>query len=257
MKPPVVDVHPSLKEQQFYHRALKILQAQRVPFLVGGAYAYAFYTGVQRHTKDLDVFIKPADYRRALQVMAQAGYETEATAPRWLGKAFHKGFFVDFILGFANGIGQVEDSWWKRAPRGESFGVPVQFVAPEEMIWMKAFVQARDRYDGADVAHLLKACGESMDWKHLLRRFGLDWRVLFSHLVLFGFIYPGERHAIPATVMDPLMLRLKRELGPTSLKRLCRGTLLTHTEYKKDIEQGHYKDARAPQHRKNLEAPSR
>ena len=29
-----------------------------VPFLVGGAYAFAHYTGIVRHTKDLDLFVR-------------------------------------------------------------------------------------------------------------------------------------------------------------------------------------------------------
>ena len=60
----------------------------------------------------------------------------------------------------------------------------------------------RERYDGADVAHLLRAHGDRLDWPRLLRRFGPHWRVLLSHLVLFGFIYPGERALVPAWVMD-------------------------------------------------------
>jgi hypothetical protein len=30
------------------------------------------------------------------------------------------------------------------------------------------------------------------DWSRLLHRMGPNWRVLLSHLVQFGFIYPGE-----------------------------------------------------------------
>src|SRR5262249_15713609 len=38
----------------FYRDAVAALQKAGVPFLVGGAYAYARYTGVVRHTKDFD-----------------------------------------------------------------------------------------------------------------------------------------------------------------------------------------------------------
>ena len=37
-----------------------------------------------------------------------------------------------------------------------------------------------------------------------MRRFGAHWRVLLSHLVLFGFIYPGERSLIPSSLMKDL-----------------------------------------------------
>jgi hypothetical protein len=49
------------------------------------------------------------------------------------------------------------------------------------------------------------------DWEHLLRRFGDDWRVLFSHLVLFGFIYPSKRNLIPKEVIGQLLRRMISE----------------------------------------------
>ncbi|MDC8448805.1 MAG: hypothetical protein LV473_10645 [Nitrospira sp.] len=47
-----------------------------------------------------------------------------------------------------------------------------------------------ERYDGADIAHLLHVRSEKLDWGWLLWRFDRQWRVLLSHLVLFGFVYP-------------------------------------------------------------------
>jgi hypothetical protein len=58
----------------------------------------------------------------------------------------------------------------------------------EETIWSKAFVMERERYDGADIAHLLRASAERLDWHRLLERFDAHWPVLLSHLILFGFI---------------------------------------------------------------------
>jgi hypothetical protein len=29
-------------------------------------------------------------------------------------------------------------------------------------------------------------------------RFGDHWRVLFSHIILFGFVYPDKRQNVPA-----------------------------------------------------------
>ena len=37
-------------------RAIEVLLEAEVPFLVGGAYAFATYTGIYRDTKDLDLF---------------------------------------------------------------------------------------------------------------------------------------------------------------------------------------------------------
>ena len=80
----------------------------------------------------------------------------------------------------------------------ELLGIPVRLCPPEEIIWSKAYVQERERFDGADIAHLIRKSGRDFDWHRLLRRFGDHWRVLLAHLVMFGFIYPGERDARPA-----------------------------------------------------------
>jgi hypothetical protein len=49
---------------------LKTLQASEIPFLVGGAYAFERYTGIVRHTKDLDIFIRKNDCDRLFEIFA-------------------------------------------------------------------------------------------------------------------------------------------------------------------------------------------
>jgi hypothetical protein len=121
----------------------------------------------------------------------------------------------------------------------------VKVIPVEEMIWQKAFIAERERYDGNDVAHLLRARAERVDWRRLVKRFGPYWRVLFAHLVLFGFVYPAERRRIPARVMRTLAARLERELGaPAAEERLCQGTVLSREQYLIDVEQWEYIDAR-------------
>src|SRR5205823_9657492 len=105
---------------------------------------------------------------------------------------------------------------------------------PEEMIWMKAYIMERERFDGADIAHLLVTCGDKLDWPHLVRRFGPDWRVLLSHLVLFGYTYPSEQGRIPGSVMDELIGRLRKE--SPGQEQVCRGTLLSRKQYLVDVE---------------------
>ena len=50
-------------------RAIEVLQAAGVPYVVGGANAYATYTGIYRDTKDLDLFPRKRDALRALEVL--------------------------------------------------------------------------------------------------------------------------------------------------------------------------------------------
>src|SRR4051812_5508561 len=96
---PVSDQHPCYAPQdpaarECYRRAISALKAPGIEFLIGGAYSLALYTGIERDTKDLDIFVRPADRDRALAALAAAGYQTEVTYPHWLAKAFQADFFI-------------------------------------------------------------------------------------------------------------------------------------------------------------------
>jgi hypothetical protein len=237
-------LEPEAKE--FYCHTLSVFEQNGIDMLVGGAYAFARYTGIERHTKDLDVFVKQDDFDRTLRALERAGYGTEVPFPHWLGKAHHGDYFVDIIYSSGNGVTHVDDEWFACAAPDHVFEVPVRLCPAEEMIWSKALIQERERYDGADVAHLLLARASDMDWQRLLRRFGPSWRVLFSHLVLFGFIYPSERERVPNWVMQELTRRLQSSLSaPAPGERICRGPLLSRQQYLFDIEQRGYVDARS------------
>jgi len=229
----------------FYRRAMGALRDAEIPFLVGGAYALARYTGIERHTKDLDLFLTRDDALRALEALGRAGCQTDLTFPHWLAKAFCGDDFVDLIFSSGNGVAEVDDGWFEHAVANHVLGVPVRLCPAEEMIWSKGFIMERERYDGADIAHLLLALGPDLDWSRLLRRFGEHWGVLLSHLVLFGFIYPSERDRIPTGVMRELTSRLEREAGTPRLhRRLCQGTLLSRAQYLVDTQRRGFEDAR-------------
>ncbi len=230
----------------FYQLTIAALQKADAPFLVGGAYAMAHYTGITRHTRDLDVFVRPQDARQVLQTLERAvGCTSELTFPWWLGKAVCGDYFVDVIFSSGNGITRVDDIWFEHSRAAEIFGVPVKLVPPEEMLWSKSFVAERERYDGADVAHVLRACAGQLDWQRLLGRFGPNWHVLLSHLVLFGYIYPDERATIPSWVMDELLGRLHTEAHATPPQdHVCNGTILSRQQYLVDITEWGYQDGR-------------
>lgn len=229
----------------FYCQVLTTLREAQAPFLAGGAYVLECYTGITRHTKDLDIFVCPSDWDPILGLLATAGYRTERTFPHWLGKASQGEHFIDVIFGSGNGMCKVDDDWFARAVAGSVFEIPVKLCPPEEIIWSKSFIMERERYDGADIAHLIRACSERLDWLHLLTRFGPHWRVLLSHLLLFGYIYPAEHARIPGWLMDELVRRLHCEQdSPLPAERLCQGTLLSREQYLTDIQRWGYLDAR-------------
>ena len=204
-QPPRPEQHLDPETRAFYCRALTRLQEAGVPFLVGGAYAFERYTGIARHTKDLDVFLREADHPRALAALQADGCRGDVPFPHWLAKAYCGDHFVDLIFGSGNGVAPVDDHWFRHAVDETVLGIPVQIVPAEEMIWQKSLIMERERFDGADVAHVLRARAELLDWDRLLDRFGEHWPVLLSHLILFGYIYPEERSKIPTRVLRSLL----------------------------------------------------
>jgi predicted nucleotidyltransferase len=232
------------KGRPLHRRSVVALQDADVPFLIGGAYVVEIYAGVSRQTKDFDLYLRPQHVDSAIQALKQVGYKTKKTFPHWLAKAERGRDHVDLIFRAGNGLCEVDDSWFERASGSNFLGLKVKLCAPEEMIWMKAYIMERERFDGADIAHILQSCADKLDWPHLVRRFGPDWRVLLSHLVLFGYIYPGERDKIPTAIMDDLIARLQSEKRSAGAKLICNGTLLSRKQYLLDVQERGFRDAR-------------
>jgi hypothetical protein len=237
--------HPGRDTNAFYRRTLHVLSDARVPFLVGGSHALLTYTGIVRETKDFDLFLRRSDLDNGLDALRQSGYHTELTFPHWLAKAKQGNDVVDLVFSSGNGVCRVDDEWFTNALEAEVLGMPVKIAPVEELLWQKSFVMERERYDGADVAHVLRSCAESLDWDRVMRRFESYWELLLAHLIMFGFIYPSDRHRIPDRVMNELTARLQEEIAaePTA-DRVCRGTLTSRAQYLLDIGKYGYEDAR-------------
>ena len=241
--------HLSPDTNAFYRRTLHVLSDARVPFLVGGSHAFLNYTGIVRETKDFDLFLRRTDIENALGALGESGYYTEITFPHWLAKARQGADTVDLVFSSGNGMCGVDDGWFAHAIEAEVLGMPVKIAPVEELLWQKAFVMERERYDGADIAHILRARAEDLSWDRLLERFGSNWPLLLSYLVLFCFIYPSERHRIPQPVLSDLMQRLQTDIaaptnGDGDGNRVCRGTLISREQFLLDIGRFGYEDAR-------------
>ena len=146
-----------------------------------------------RDTKDIDVFVKPEDCPRVLEVFDRLGYETVTPFPHWLGKIRRSDHFMDVIFGSGNGVARVDAS----VVRSRAEGEPPRRHCPaftrrgDDLV---EGVHSRARRTTAPMSLICCAPpGPSLDWPRLLMRFGDHWRVLLSHLILFGFIYPDKR----------------------------------------------------------------
>ena len=163
--------------------------------------------------------------------------------PHWLAKAKNPELAMDLIFSSGNGVARVDADWFRHAADVVLYGIPVKLSPIEELIWSKSFVMERERFDGADVTHLLRARGHVIDWPRLIARYG-DYRlVLAAHLLLFRFAYSDAHRLIPGWVFDAVL----GDCTPPAVDPdtpMCFGALLSREQYLADVAQLGYGDAR-------------
>ncbi|MBW3596519.1 MAG: nucleotidyltransferase family protein [Planctomycetes bacterium] len=237
--------HPKGELGRFYRDALDCLQQAGFRFLICGGYAFEFYTGIQRRTKDIDLFVLPQDVRGILDALQGAGYRSEVSEPNWISKVYSGQDFIDIIHNSGNGLCPVDESWFAHGEDANVLDLTVQIAPVEEMVWQKCFIMVRHRFDGADVAHLIHARGDRLDWGRLVDRFGDHWPVLLSHLILFEYIYPSQKSLIPRELIEELLDRqLAASRAAPDDAAVCRGTLLSNFDFQADVREWEYLDPR-------------
>ncbi|MBC5991236.1 nucleotidyltransferase [Pontibacter cellulosilyticus] len=241
----VIELQEGLHQQKahdFYREALGILAESKIDFLVGGGFALRLYTDIMRDTKDLDVFCRSGDCPKMLKVFKEQGYETELTDARWLAKAKSGENFMDIIFNNPGNHCAVDDTWFEKSVKSELLDIKVRVIPAETLIWSKLYVQNRERYDGADINHIILRYGKKLDWKWLWSHMETHWQLVLQQFMSFMFVYPSERDLIPKWLYDELLVRAKDQYEmPAPVEKICRGPLIDQTQYATDITDWEYK----------------
>ena len=138
-----------------------------IPFVLMGGIGSASH-GRPRWTHDIDVFIRPEDAKRALDILAAREFEVEETYPDWLFKAFKSGIMVDLIFKSSGGI-LLDEEMIERGHLIEFKGVEVKVIPPEDLIVIKAVVHDEHMPRHWHDALAVLAVSE-LDWDYLVRR---------------------------------------------------------------------------------------
>jgi predicted nucleotidyltransferase len=147
--------------------ACQRLDASGVSYgLIGGVASSAL--GRPRTTRDIDVFVRPDDAAFALEVLGDAGYETDRLDDKWIYKATKGDTVVDII--FSTRYGIYLDREMSERIRTASFdGLSIRTIGVEDLIIMKAV-----SCDEASPRHWYDALGlvarSDLDWAYLYRR---------------------------------------------------------------------------------------
>jgi predicted nucleotidyltransferase len=156
------------------------LEASGIPYVFVGGIASAAYAR-PRWTHDIDVFVKPADSRPALEALGRAGFVTELTDSQWLYKAMGDDVVIDLIFRSQGDI-YFDDEMLERSIVREFKGCPIRVIGPEDLIVMKAMAHKehapRHWWDSLAII-----AGYELDWDYLLRRARHGARRILSLLV--------------------------------------------------------------------------
>ena len=225
------------EQATLFEEVLTVLEEKHVPYAVSGAFALRQHTGICRFTKDLDLFMTAETSKQAFAYLRERGFECEVCDPVWLAKARKDEFFVDLITGMSNGVIVVENSWIERARAAVVHGVTSRVLAPEELVASKLFVAKRERFDGADIAHIIYGTYKAFDWKRELELVGENWEILFWSLVLFRYVYPAQTHYVPAEVWRELLEKFQKTVTTRDSKARFRGSLVDENMFAIDLNE--------------------
>lgn len=218
-----------------YRGVLGLLAQSQIPYAVAGAFALHMHTGIWRETKDLDIVLEANAVPAALTQLERAGFETRIEDPVRLAKAFRGDHFVDLITALGNAVLVVDASWIERATPYEVLGVSCRVLSAEEMIASKIFISRRERFDGADVAHLIRACGARLDWARVQHLLEPHWEMLLWGLVFLNYVYPAHTNLVPSEMWSGLIHRLQDNLLHPRSDQPFRGTLIDPNMFAIDV----------------------
>ena len=171
--------------------------------LIGGLAVVAL--GRLRHSRDIDLLVRPEDARAALDALGRAGFQTKDVNPNWLFKALRSELQVDLIFKLRGDI-YLDDEMLRRSGVETYKGSRVRVAPPEDLIVIKALTHDEETPRHWHDALSLIARG-GLDWDYLLRRAVKGPRRVLSLLhyaTSLDLLVPlGPLRNLSALVLDP------------------------------------------------------
>lgn len=225
------------EQQALFREVLTLFEKMHLPYAVAGAFALRQHTGISRFTKDLDIFLNTQAASAALACLQKRGFRCEVCDPVWLAKVHRDDYFVDLITGMSNAAIAVDESWIARAHSAKVCGVETRVLAPEELLASKLFVTRRERFDGADIAHIIFASRGNLRWERVLQIAGEHWELVLWSLTLFRYVYPAQSSYVPQSLWRDLLERFSEEVNSPKTEGRFRGSLIDDVMFAIDVDE--------------------
>lgn len=190
------------------------MRSAGVEFMLGGGFALAAYTGRWRDTKDIDLYIRFKDRRRAVDALTQAGFKDYFSRlpydRKWIYRATRSGVIVDLIWSMANQRARVDSRWFESVGSMAVRNETVRILPLEHICWCKLYVLQRERTDWPDLFNLLCAQGLRLNWSRLLGLLNGDEPLLAGMLTIYGWLCPNAALKLPPSIWKRLGLAAPR-----------------------------------------------
>lgn len=148
-------------------RAAAALEAQRVPYLLGGGLG-CWARGGPPSSKDIDLMVKRADAERALQALTAVGMRPERPPEQWLLKAWDGDRLIDLIFEPA-GI-RITDEVIERGEELSVAAMQIPVMALDDILLTKLFALDEHSADYRDLLQIARSLREQVDWQALRER---------------------------------------------------------------------------------------
>jgi predicted nucleotidyltransferase len=175
--------------------AVDAIERAGIPYVVIGGLASSLL-GRPRRTRDVDLLVARDDADRALEALAEAGFETDRTDPRWLYKAFMRDVLVDVMFSMMDTV-HLDDDMLAHARTGDFYGRSLRVVGPEDVLVVKAISYAehspRHWWDALGIV-----TNSDLDWDYVVRRARFGPRRVLSLLIYAQ----AEDRLVPQDVIE-------------------------------------------------------
>ena len=148
-------------------RAAAVLEAERIPYLVGGGMG-CWARGGPPTSNDIDLILKREDAERAQNALAQAGMRTERPPEQWLFKAWVDDALIDLIFEPA-GI-RVTDDVLERGEELNVGGMQVPVMAIDDIMVTKLLALDEHNADYPGLISIARSLREQIEWEALRER---------------------------------------------------------------------------------------
>lgn len=191
---------------QFYKEVIQAVRSTGEPFVLGGGFAWAAFTGVFRNGKDIDLFILPESREILIDAISKIGltdyFEKEGYDRKWIYRGTRDGWIADLIWDMANYRANLDPDWVELGPEVSIRGEIVRVLPLEELIWNKLYILQRPRCDWTDILNLIYINVENIDWDRMINKLAPDASLLGGAMSVFLWMCPGRAKLIPTHVWE-------------------------------------------------------